>query len=418
MKNCKYGQVYLILLLIVILYYSYHVRRPSWELSQFQATDINFQYTSKHFWKHCFNASSSYQYNFDKKSTITKLLNSCLHNLQSYKGQTFNVTGIFLLKHGLYNSEQLNHNKNINFSQKFKYSLERTGDCPFDLVQLLCCLTIDHITDHVPKTYNRGRSLRSTQSENRIPLLYASPQDRKLINTSDNYFKSPCPITNSVRKQKLHEALISWIKFSEKHGIIWWISYGTLLGSIRNGDIIPYDSDMDLGILGFQEYLIRKHQTPRGQIKENQFNLVARPGTYCKNKLNERLDCNGHFTAIAKDTCSFCGPLARVFRYDSYFVDIFPIYPEVSINATKNMIQYGFRDDEINYSEKNERLYPLSMIFPLQTCTFMNLSVPCPLHYKELLKLMYGENYYTPKYVCEISSGKWKIPITNTVNNF
>lgn len=33
-------------------------------------------------------------------------------------------------------------------------------------------------------------------------------------------------------------------------GIRWWIDYGTLLGWLRNGGMIPFDKDGDLGILG------------------------------------------------------------------------------------------------------------------------------------------------------------------------
>jgi hypothetical protein len=32
-------------------------------------------------------------------------------------------------------------------------------------------------------------------------------------------------------------------------GIRWWIDYGTLLGFIRNGGLIPWDKDCDLGML-------------------------------------------------------------------------------------------------------------------------------------------------------------------------
>jgi hypothetical protein len=32
-------------------------------------------------------------------------------------------------------------------------------------------------------------------------------------------------------------------------GIRWWIDYGTLLGFVREGRMIPYDSDIDLGVM-------------------------------------------------------------------------------------------------------------------------------------------------------------------------
>jgi hypothetical protein len=35
----------------------------------------------------------------------------------------------------------------------------------------------------------------------------------------------------------------------EEHGITYWLDYGTLLGAVRHGDLIPWDGDADFGIL-------------------------------------------------------------------------------------------------------------------------------------------------------------------------
>ena len=43
-------------------------------------------------------------------------------------------------------------------------------------------------------------------------------------------------------------------------GIRWWIDYGTLLGWIRNGGLIPWDKDCDLGILGDDRDKLKKLQ--------------------------------------------------------------------------------------------------------------------------------------------------------------
>ena len=35
----------------------------------------------------------------------------------------------------------------------------------------------------------------------------------------------------------------------DEHGILHWVDWGTLLGAVRGGELIPWDSDVDLGVL-------------------------------------------------------------------------------------------------------------------------------------------------------------------------
>ena len=55
-------------------------------------------------------------------------------------------------------------------------------------------------------------------------------------------------ITNDD-KIKLVNLLEILIKYLDENNISYWIIGGTLLGSVRHGDIIPWDDDIDIGIL-------------------------------------------------------------------------------------------------------------------------------------------------------------------------
>lgn len=59
---------------------------------------------------------------------------------------------------------------------------------------------------------------------------------------SSNYYTPPCCASN------LKEMIIYLHKLLIKHNIQYFIYWGTLLGSIRHGGIIPWDTDIDIYI--------------------------------------------------------------------------------------------------------------------------------------------------------------------------
>jgi len=63
----------------------------------------------------------------------------------------------------------------------------------------------------------------------------------------------------------------------EKNSISHWLMYGTLLGSIRNRDIIPYDYDFDFGIFydDVEKILSIKQENPSYEIKKTSGTLYS-----------------------------------------------------------------------------------------------------------------------------------------------
>jgi hypothetical protein len=47
---------------------------------------------------------------------------------------------------------------------------------------------------------------------------------------------------------QIKEALLKFKKVMDKAGIIFWLEYGTLLGAVREGKIIEWDTDGDVGV--------------------------------------------------------------------------------------------------------------------------------------------------------------------------
>jgi phosphorylcholine metabolism protein LicD len=52
-----------------------------------------------------------------------------------------------------------------------------------------------------------------------------------------------------IDKIKLIDLLDILTKYLDDNNITYWIIGGTLLGSVRHGDIVPWDDDVDIGIL-------------------------------------------------------------------------------------------------------------------------------------------------------------------------
>lgn len=71
------------------------------------------------------------------------------------------------------------------------------------------------------------------------------------------------------KTHRLREMALHTIDSFNKHGVEYWVDYGTLLGIIREGDIIKHDNDVDLCVINSKdnhdriyksfEYMYRKY---------------------------------------------------------------------------------------------------------------------------------------------------------------
>ena len=90
--------------------------------------------------------------------------------------------------------------------------------------------------------------------------------------------------------------LKSWLHIAKSHNIQYALFTGTLLGAIRNNDIIPWDSDIDL-LVDMRYYQILKTlSVKRGFGKtDNKIRLVLQPDFMKKVDVDKRrrYSCEG-----------------------------------------------------------------------------------------------------------------------------
>lgn len=64
-----------------------------------------------------------------------------------------------------------------------------------------------------------------------------------------HFFEACYPPDQTDRLNILMKGLHKFHEIAEKHQLRYWLEFGTLLGCLRNGELIPWDYDADLGLV-------------------------------------------------------------------------------------------------------------------------------------------------------------------------
>jgi len=79
---------------------------------------------------------------------------------------------------------------------------------------------------------------------------------KKLADTHQEYLNNififyelePTPFLTEMRSLS-YELMNFFDNVCKKHNVEYWLDYGTLLGAVRHGDFIPWDDDLDVGMM-------------------------------------------------------------------------------------------------------------------------------------------------------------------------
>jgi hypothetical protein len=144
----------------------------------------------------------------------------------------------------------------------------------------------------------------------------------------------------------------------ESQNVRYWLEGGTLLGAMRNGDIIPWDYDIDIGIY--------KDDIDRSEYL-----------AFCRDKQQPYIDAEGYVWEKARE-----GDFFRVQYSETnhLHVDIFPFF---SRNGT--MTKYTWFK-----THRQDMEFPESYLKPLDKIPFVGVKAFAPNNAKEFLELKFG----------------------------
>ena len=169
------------------------------------------------------------------------------------------------------------------------------------------------------------------------------------------------------------EALYKLVDIFEANNVNYWLTFGTLLGAVRQHDFIGHDGDIDVAIFEheYSEKLL-------SEILATGFSLYRRIDIYSKSG-----DVNGFELS---------------FMYNNCQVDVFIFHPYSKDNSEKiytfdfvgNIIEHGVT---IMFKQPRKLILPWKGLTTIEMCgRQMNI----PENFEEYLTVHYGKDYMIP----------------------
>ena len=232
------------------------------------------------------------------------------------------------------------------------------------------------------------------------------------------------------------ELLLFISNICEKHNIEWWLDYGNLLGAVRHQNFIPWDDDMDIGMMRkeYHHFIDVMYDEIKNHNLDDCINVYYRSRMWDNKKINSFVQ----LFVMNKEVGDYVMAGIDVFPYDFLSTyedrDSFGInynraqanfYKKLYTGSQRSKLYMGIEYDkvitpyhsELNLSYDKEKyvipgvegafgygrnLYELMIlesdkIFPLTKIKFGQHSYPAPHDYNYYLTNVYGNFMSVPK---------------------
>ena len=223
------------------------------------------------------------------------------------------------------------------------------------------------------------------------------------------------PATGQIRDIQLANLeLLKELDFvCKQNNLEYWLDYGTMLGAVRHKGYIPWDDDIDVGMIRtdynrivdvfnsksrnsdlYAEYYADKNKNLIIKIRHkhcSHINIDIFPYDFCSEKIigNDALKTTSKIKKI-------CRKLQKQQKNSTIeeLLNTYKILRETL--TTEDSKEYLVRGVEFCGFPKNW-FYKYETIFPLKTICFENVEFPCLNNTEEFLRSLYGNYNDYPK---------------------
>jgi len=270
------------------------------------------------------------------------------------------------------------------------------------------------------------------QNELMFWQLYKSPQETEKA-AKERFFLSLSPAVGKLRDtQLLENVLLNEIKrICDAHDLKYWLWGGSLLGAVRHKGFIPWDDDIDIGMMRsdlkeFEDILKANMEFELVNVydacvfcKQMRFkfrkkdipvfvdifvydfaNDFSQESTqkmqYIKRKLFEELLTSNDSNVISfrsrtlTQESSTDGMIIKAI-FEKYNMDLINEKIVVGGNDNPKGLFYGID----NYDPNLSGIMPLDEYFPLKSLTFEGQSYYVPNNYEKILHGLYGDDFFS-----------------------
>lgn len=185
--------------------------------------------------------------------------------------------------------------------------------------------------------------------------------------------------------------LHKWNLIAQRRNIsTYFICFGSMLGALRNGDIIPLDTDLDICMLRKDYHKLYAEESRRPlDLNNGNIHLLLQRHSPHPQLDTPRQNCQGEIVRTTSDDCAILDPHARLYIHAKIYIDIFMIEDHGDV----------LWDEYRNVFHKRE------VLFPLNLCSYLGIASKCPRDPSTYLASYYGKDFMTPLLVC--NKGRW-----------